>query len=211
MDRSIQIDTFCRFIQVSRETITSLKKYEDLLIKANKSLNLVGNSTINQIWSRHFLDSAQVIDFVDKNDKCLVDLGSGAGFPGLVLAIACKDRKIPLKIKLIEKSPKKVKFLKNVIEELDLKVEVFNQNILEEEIKFVEDVFIARAFKPLKKILQLMHNNAENYKKIFIFLGKTGKNELLQASKSWDIEYKQRVSVTSSDSMVIEINRLKKK
>ena len=211
MDRSIQIDTFCRFIQVSRETITSLKKYEDLLIKANKSLNLVGNSTINQIWSRHFLDSAQVIDFVDKNDKCLVDLGSGAGFPGLVLAIACKDRKIPLKIKLIEKSSKKVKFLKNVIEELDLKVEVFNQNILEEEIKLVEDVFIARAFKPLKKILQLMHNNAENYKKIFIFLGKTGKNELLQASKSWDIEYKQRVSVTSSDSMVIEINRLKKK
>ena len=211
MDRSIQIDTFCRFIQVSRETITSLKKYEDLLIKANKSLNLVGNSTINQIWSRHFLDSAQVIDFVDKNDKCLVDLGSGAGFPGLVLAIACKDRKIPLKIKLIEKSSKKVKFLKDVIEELDLKVEVFNQNILEEEIKFVEDVFIARAFKPLKKILQLMHNNAENYKKIFIFLGKTGKNELLQASKSWDIEYKQRVSVTSSDSIVVEINKLKKK
>ena len=211
MDRSIQIDTFCRFIQVSRETITSLKKYEYLLIKANKSLNLVGNSTINQIWSRHFLDSVQVIDFIDKNDKYLVDLGSGAGFPGLVLAIACKDRKIPLKIKLIEKSSKKVKFLKNVIEELDLKVEVFNQNILEEEIKFVEDVFIARAFKPLKIILQLMHNNAENYKKIFIFLGKTGKNELLQASKSWDIEYKQRVSVTSSDSMVIEINRLKKK
>ena len=211
MDRSIQIDTFCRFMQVSRETITSLKKYENLLIKANKSLNLVGNSTINQMWSRHFLDSAQVIDFVDKNDKCLVDLGSGAGFPGLVLAIACKDRKIPLKIKLIEKSSKKVKFLKDVIEELDLKVEVFNQNILEEEIKFVEDVFVARAFKPLKKILQLMHNNAENYKKIFIFLGKTGKNELLQASKSWDIEYKQRVSVTSSDSMVIEINRLKKK
>ena len=211
MDRSIQIDTFCRFIQVSRETITSLKKYEDLLIKANKSLNLVGNSTINQIWSRHFLDSAQVIDFVDKNDKCLVDLGSGAGFPGLVLAIACRDRKIPLKIKLIEKSSKKVKFLKNVIEELDLKVEVFNQNILEEEIKFVEDVFIARAFKPLKIILQLMHNKGENWKKIFIFLGKTGKNELLQASKSWDIEYKQRVSVTSSDSMVIEINRLKKK
>ena len=56
-----------------------------------------------------------------------------------------------------------------------------------------------------------MHNNAENYKKIFIFLGKTGKNELLQASKSWDIEYKQRVSVTSSDSIVVEINKLKKK
>ena len=73
------------------------------------------------------------------------------------------------------------------------------------------DVFVARAFKPLKIILSLIHNKAENWKKIFIFLGKTGKNELLQASKSWHIEYKQRVSVTSSDSIVIEINKLKKK
>jgi len=211
MDKTIQIDTFTRFTQVSRETITSLKKYEDILIKANKTLNLIGNSTIKDIWTRHFLDSVQVIDFIDKNNKTLVDLGSGAGFPGLVLAIALKDRKIPLKIKLIEKSPKKVKFLKNLINELQLNVEVINQNILEEPIKFFDDVFIARAFKPLKIILQLIHNKAKNWKKIFIFLGKTGKNELLQASKSWDIEYKQRVSVTSSDSMVIEINKLKKK
>ena len=211
MDKTIQIATFSRLTQVSRETITSLKKYEDILIKANKTLNLIGNSTIKDIWTRHFLDSVQVIDFIDKNNKTLVDLGSGAGFPGLVLAIALKDRKIPLKIKLIEKSPKKVKFLKNLINELQLNVEVINQNILEEPIKFFDDVFIARAFKPLKIILQLIHNKAKNWKKIFIFLGKTGKNELLQASKSWDIEYKQRVSVTSNDSTVIEINRLKKK
>ena len=211
MDKTIQIDTFSRFTQVSRETITSLKKYEDILIKANKTLNLIGNSTIKDIWTRHFLDSVQVIDFIDKNNKTLVDLGSGAGFPGLVLAIALKDRKIPLKIKLIEKSPKKVKFLKNLINELQLNVEVINQNILEEPIKFFDDVFIARAFKPLKIILQLIHNKAKNWKKIFIFLGKTGKNELLQASKSWDIEYKQSVSVTSNDSTVIKINRLIKK
>ena len=211
MDKTIQIATFSRFTQVSRETITSLKKYEGILIKANKTLNLIGNSTIKDIWTRHFLDSVQVIDFIDKNNKTLVDLGSGAGFPGLVLAIALKDRKIPLKIKLIEKSPKKVKFLKNLINELQLNVEVINQNILQEPIKFFDDVFIARAFKPLKIILQLIHNKAKNWKKIFIFLGKTGKNELLQASKSWDIEYKQRVSVTSNDSTVIEINRLKKK
>ena len=211
MDKTIQIATFSRFTQVSRETITSLKKYEDILIKANKTLNLIGNSTIKDIWTRHFLDSVQVIDFIDKNNKTLVDLGSGAGFPGLVLAIALKDRKIPLKVKLIEKSPKKVKFLKNLINELQLNVEVINQNILQEPIKFFDDVFIARAFKPLKIILQLIHNKAKNWKKIFIFLGKTGKNELLQASKSWDIEYKQRVSVTSNDSTVIEIHRLKKK
>jgi len=211
MDRSTQIDTFCRFIQVSRETIVSLKKYEELLIEANKSLNLVGNSTINQIWHRHFLDSAQVIEFIDKNDKSLVDLGSGAGFPGLIVAIIAKDKKMSLKIKLIEKSSKKIKFLKKVVRELDLNVEALHQNVLEDQIKFSDDVFVVRAFKPLKIILQLIHNKCENWKKIFIFLGKTGKNELLQASKSWDIEYKQRVSVTSNDSTVVEIKKIKKK
>ena len=211
MDKTIQIDTFSRITQVSRETITSLNKYEDILIKANKTLSLVGNSTINDIWTRHFLDSAQLIDFIDKNDKTLVDLGSGAGFPGLVLAIMLKDRKIPLKIKLIDKSAKKVKFLKDLINKLQLDVEVINQNILEDPKKLLDDVFVARAFKPLKIILQLIHNKAKNWKKIFIFLGKTGKNELLQASKSWDIEYKQRESITSNDSVVIEINRLRKK
>jgi len=211
MDKTIQIDTFTRFTQVSRETITSLKKYESTLIQANKTLNLVGKSTIKDIWTRHFLDSVQVIDFIDKNDNTLVDIGSGAGFPGLVLAIAVKDRKIPLKIKLIEKSPKKVKFLRDLINELHLDVKVINKNIFEEPKKLLEDVFVARAFKPLKIILQLIHNKAVNVKKIFIFLGKTGKSELLQASKIWDIEYKQRVSVTNNDSIVIEINRLKKK
>ena len=211
MDKSTQIDTFSRFTQVSRETIISLKKYENKLILANKQLNLIGSSTINNIWSRHFLDSVQVIDFIDKNNKTLIDIGSGAGFPGLVLAITLKDRKIPLKVKLIEKSPKKTKFLKSLAQELNLNVEVINKNIFEFNKKLSEDIFLARAFKPLKIILELIHNKAENWKKIFIFLGKTGKNELLQASKIWDIEYKQRVSVTSNDSIVIEINRLKKK
>ena len=211
MDKSIQIDTFSRFTQVSRETITSLNKYEDILTKANKKLNLIGNSTINDIWTRHFLDSVQVIDFIDKNDKTLMDLGSGAGFPGLVLAIVAKDRKMPLKVKLIEKSPKKKKFLKNLINKLNLNAEVINENILERPKMLSDDVFVTRAFKPLKTILELIHNNGKNWNKIFIFLGKTGKNEILQASKIWDIEYKQRMSVTSNDSIVIEINRLRKK
>jgi len=211
MDKDIQIDTFLRFAQVSRETITSFKNYEAILIEANKSLNLIGKSTIENIWTRHFLDSAQVIDLIDKNEKTLIDLGSGAGFPGLVLAILLKDRKIPLKVKLIEKSPKKIKFLQDLVKRLHLDTEVIEHNMLEHTEKLSEDIFVARAFKPLKVILELIHNNTENWKKIFIFLGKTGKNELLQASKIWDIEYKQRVSVTSNDSIIIEINKLKKK
>ena len=211
MDNTIQIDTFTRFSRVSRETITSLKKYEDILINANKTLNLIGKSTINDIWTRHFLDSVQVIDFIDKNDKTLIDLGSGAGFPGIVVALVAKDRNIPIKIKLIEKSPKKTKFLKDLIAKLNLNVEVHNQNVLTEQIVFTYDVLVARAFKPLEIILELIHNKAKKWKKILIFLGKSGKEELLGASKSWDIKYKQSMSITSNDSIVIEINKLKKK
>ena len=156
------------------------------------------------------MDSFQVIDFIDKNDKSLIDIGSGAGFPGLVLAIAAKDRKIPLKISLIEKSIKKTNFLKGTIKKLNLDVNVICQNVLDEERKLMQDVFVARAFKPLPIILKLIHNKAVNLKKFFVFLGKTGNNELLQASKSWDIKYKQRMSVTSKDSYIIEINNLKK-
>ena len=211
MDKTIQIDTFSRYTQVSRETISSLKKYEKALILANKGLNLVGKSTINDIWTRHFLDSVQVIDFIDKNDKTLIDIGSGAGFPGLVLAIVLKDRKFPIKVKLIEKSPKKIKFLKDLITDLKLDVELINQNVFENSKNLSEDVLVARAFKPLRVILELIHNKAINWKRFFIYLGKTGKDDLLQASKNWDIGYKQRMSITSKDSIVIEINRLKKR
>ena len=211
MSQSTQIDTFSRFTQVSRETITSLVKYENYLIKSNKTLNLIGKSTINKIWVRHFLDSAQVIDFIDKNTCSLIDLGSGAGFPGLIIAILAKDRKIRLKVKLIEKSTKKALFLREIVNYLNLNVEVLNINALTHAKKLEADLIVARAFKPLKIILRFLDKNTKNWKKVFLFLGKTGQNELLQASKSWDIKYKQRMSLTSSDSIVIEINKLKKK
>ena len=89
--------------------------------------------------------------------------------------------------------------------------EIFNEDIFLETNNLNEDVIVARAFKPLEKIFELIHKKAKNWKKIIILLGKSGKNELLQASKSWYIQYKQRMSVTSSDSIVIEINKLNKK
>jgi len=211
MDVVSQIDTFCSYTQVSRETITSLKKYEELLIMSNKNLNLIGNSTINKIWNRHFLDSFQVIDFIDESDKTLVDIGSGAGFPGLIVSIMAKDRKFPLKIKLIEKSPKKIIFLKKIINELKLNAEAINQNVQEKKFKFIDEVFVARAFKPLPVILELIHNKAKNFKKAIIFMGKSGPKELLRASINWDIKYKKRMSVTSNDSFIVEIDKLRKK
>jgi len=211
MDKSSQIDTFNRFTQVSRETINSLKIYEEFLIKSNKKLNLIGKSTINEIWTRHFLDSFQVIDFIDKNDKTLIDMGSGAGFPGVILAIGAKERNLALKIHLIDKSQRKVNFLRELIKKLDLNVDVICENILNEPKIISHDVIVARAFKPLGIILELIHSKAKNWKKFFVFLGKTGKEELVHASKRWDIKYKQSVSVTNSDSLVLEINGIKKK
>ena len=210
MDRSSQIDEFRGLFQVSRETFKSLEKYEELVIAGNKKLNLIGNSTVNLIWNRHITDSYQVIDLIDENDKTLIDIGTGAGFPGIVLAFAAKERKIPLKVALVEKSPKKVKFLENAVDKLNLNVKVICKNILDSGI-IVADVFVARAFKPLEEILKLIHNKTLNYKKFIIFQGKSGNVELLQAAKSWDIEYKQRVSVTSNDSKILEIKNLTKK
>jgi len=206
-----EIVTFCSFYNVSRETIDILEKYEKILIRDSKSLNLIGKSTFSQIWNRHFLDSFQVIDYIDKSDKVLTDIGSGAGFPGLVLAIAAAEKKMNIKINLIDKSSKKIEFLKKIILELKLNVDVICENIMDEEKKITGNVFTARAFKPLPVILKLIHEKIDNFNKFFVFLGKTGKQELLQVSKSWDIKYKQRMSVTSNDSFILEINSLKKK
>ena len=211
MDNSIKIDTFSRFTRVSRETINSLILYENLLLTANKKVNLIGKSTINDIWIRHFLDSAQVIDLINENDKSIVDVGSGAGLPGVVLAILLKSRKNLLKVTLIEKSPKKVAFLREVNKKLQLDMNIVNENIFDMENNLDYDLITSRAFKPIEIFLPLIHKKTKKFKKIFYFLGKTGKSELLQASKNWNIEYKQRKSVTSDDSIIVEINKLEKK
>ena len=211
MDELSDIDKFTNFTQVSRETILSLIKFEKKLKYSNKKLNLIGKSTINCIWHRHFLDSAQAIDYIEENTKKIIDLGSGAGLPGIVLGILAKDRKMPFKIELVEKSPKKANFLREIIRDLNLKAEVLEQNIFNYHRRLSTDLIIARAFKPLSVILDFLNKNHINWKKIILFLGKSGKDELLQASKIWDLKYKQRVSVTSGDSTVIEINKLKKK
>ena len=90
-------------------------------------------------------------------------------------------------------------------------MEILYYLFFENNFVLKEDLISARAFKPLNVILELINKKTKNFKKIFVFLGKTGKNELLQASKNWDIKYKQRMSVTSSDSLILEINKLTKK
>ncbi len=103
-----------KLLQVSRETIKSLNVYETLLLENNRKLNLISKSTENIIKTRHILDSAQIIDFIDKKSKICADLGSGAGFPGIVLSILFREGKSSIRMDLYEKSPKKCGFLSKV-------------------------------------------------------------------------------------------------
>ena len=210
MDYSDQIDTFNRYTQVSRESVLSLKKYEEILIKSNKNLNLIGKSTEKEIWIRHFLDSAQIIDFIDKNDDLCTDIGSGSGLPGIVLAIIMKHKKSSMKFNLYEKSFYKSQFLKEVSKKLDLHTEIFQKDIFQER-NLKSDLIVARAFKPLPIILELVNTNFKKFKSIILFLGKNRKDTLLEGLRKWQFEYKEKMSLTNKESSVVKIYNLEKK
>ena len=197
-------------LQVSRETITSLNIYEALLLENNRKFNLISKSTENILKTRHILDSAQAIDFIDKSSKICADLGTGAGFPGIVLSILFKERKYPIRVDLYEKSPKKCQFLTQVVTKLDLDALVLEKNVLEQKNLEVGTI-VARAFKPIQSIFKIVTKNFKNFKNLILFLGKNGKQTLLDASKVWDFEYKERKSVTSDDSFILNIKKIRKK
>ena len=199
-----------KLLQVSRETIESLNIYENLLIENNTKLNLISKSTENILKTRHILDSAQVIDFINKNSKICADLGTGAGFPGIVLSILFRERKYPIRVDLYEKSPKKCQFLLKVVKELDLNVSVLEKNVFEQK-NLEADTVVARAFKPIQSIFEIVTKNFKDFKNLILFLGKNGKQTLLDASKVWEFEYKERKSITSDDSLIINIKKVRKK
>ena len=199
-----------KLLQVSRETIASLNIYEALLLENNRKFNLISKSTENILKTRHILDSAQAIDFIDKNSKICADLGTGAGFPGIVLSILFKERKYPIRVDLYEKSPKKCQFLTQVVTKLDLDALVLEKNVLEQKNLEVGTI-VARAFKPIQSIFKIVTKNFKNFKNLILFLGKNGKQTLLDASKVWEFEYKERKSVTSDDSLILNIKKIRKK
>ena len=197
-------------LQVSRETINSLKAYEDYLLENNKKFNLISKSNEKIVKIRHILDSAQVIDLIDKNDKICADLGTGAGFPGIVISILMKERKYKTRVDLYEKSPKKCIFLTTVVRKLNLNANVLQKNINDQK-NLHANTIVARAFKPIQSIFEIVTKNFQNFQNLIVFLGKSGKQTLLDASKVWDFEYKQRRSLTCNDSLIISINKIKKK
>ena len=199
------------FSNVSRETLRELNDYSNEIIRRNSSINLISKSTEKSINSRHIEDSAQTIDFINKNDiKVCTDLGSGAGLPGIVLGILMKSKKPIFKLIFYEKSYHKSMFLKQMTKKFNLNSEIHQKNIFNEK-NLKTDVIISRAFKPLPIIFQIAKTNFKNFKYIIVFLGRSGKKILNDAHKFWKFDYEEKQSETSDDSFIVKISNLKKK
>ncbi len=194
-------------LNFSKDSIKKIKIYLNELLKVNKSYNLIGKSTETQIWHRHVLDSAQVVNLIQFSDnKSLSDLGSGAGFPGLILAIYNRNPKFH--VKLYEKSPIKCNFLRNMINNLKINAKVYEGDFANFDLK--SDYFIARAFKKIDVIIQISREIEQKSHKFIILKGKNAQEELKNSSKAKKIKYRLVNSVTDKDSKIIVIDNLKK-
>ena len=200
-----------RIQNVSRETLDELNKYSLSILKKNKEINLISTSTEKSINTRHIIDSAQTIEFIDKNEvKICTDLGSGAGLPGIVLSILMKPKKPQFKVIFYEKSHHKSNFLKEISKKFKLNTEIRQKNIFEQK-NLQTDIIISRAFKPLPVIFEIALNNFKEFKYIILFLGKSGKEILKEASRTWKFEYEKKKSLTNDESLVVKIFNLKRK
>ena len=199
-------------LNVSRETCNDLEKYIDLLIDQNKVINLISRKNQNKdfIRERHIIDSMQAIDFVDFNCKKILDIGSGAGFPAVVLGILAKNLNKKIEINMFEKSYHKSNFLKNVSKELNLNTKIFQKNIFE-ETDSGEKIITARAFKSLPIILDLVDKNFKNFKNIILFMGETGEKILKDVLYGWKIDYELKKSLTNNKSFILNIKNFEKK
>ena len=197
-------------LNVPRETFPDLEEFRSLIIEKNKEINLIGSNTENNSRERHIIDSAQIIDIIDENMNLCTDIGSGSGLPGIVLAIIMKHKKSNMKFHLYEKSYHKSNFLRLASEKLKLNVKIYQKDIFNEK-NLASDIIVARAFKPLPIILELIESNFKSFKEIILFLGKSGKELLEDALIKWQFDYKETKSLTSNDSTILKIENLKKK
>ena len=199
-------------LNVSRETCLDFEKFISMIIKKNQEINIISKETgkNNNIRHRHIVDSAQAIDFVDLNCNTTSDIGTGGGMPGIVMAIIMKNLKNKMKINLYEKSYHKSLFLKEVSRKLKLETEVIQKDIFQTK-ELMSGTIMARAFKPLPIVLELVYENFSSYKNLILFMGKNGKSILEQTLRSWDFDYKEKKSITNSDSFLLNIKNIKKK
>jgi 16S rRNA (guanine527-N7)-methyltransferase len=199
-------------LNVSRETFSDLESYASMILEKNEKINIISKkfNEKNDIIQRHIIDSAQIIDIVDFNSNIVTDIGSGGGMPGIIIAILLKHLKKDIKVKLYEKSYHKSHFLKDVSRKLTLKTEIIQKNIFDEK-KIETGTIMSRAFKPMPIVLDLVNENFSNFTNIIFFMGKSGRETLKNTLKEWDLEYTEKKSLTSAESFLINVKKIKRK
>lgn len=203
------INDFLSLMPVSQKTAQNLTLYFNLLNKWNQKINLISKTTINNIWNRHFLDSAQIINFFPEKTSKIVDLGTGAGFPGILLAIIKNDFKLNFKTYLIESDLKKCAFLQEVVRICNIEnVEIINKRI--ETIKNINvDIVISRALADLNSLLNYSINFI-NKNNICIFLKTINiDNEIIQAKKNWGFNYDIKPSISDENGLILILKDIK--
>ncbi|MBM85352.1 MAG: 16S rRNA (guanine(527)-N(7))-methyltransferase RsmG [Rhodospirillaceae bacterium] len=199
MAAPLEAKGFWAITGISGETAERLKAYESLLRKWQKAINLVSNRSLEDVWRRHFLDSAQIFDALPRNPGSLLDIGSGAGFPGMVLAILGVPGVV-----LVESDHRKCQFLREVSRETSTDVTIFAGRI-EALAPKIFDVVVSRACAPLNVLLKY----AQPYlgpDTICIFLkGRAAPEELTTAEKHWIMRYSLIKSISDSAGMLVRL------
>ena len=185
-------------LKFTDQTIDKLKMFESELLNANKKHNLIAKSTEGSIWFRHILDSAQLVKYININKRSITDLGSRAGFPGLVLAIF--NQNFNFHVKLYEKSPVKKSFLDEIIGKLKIKASL-SSNVFDEKIE--SDYIVSRAFKKLDKVIQVSREIAKKPHKLLILKGQNAQEEAFKAFKNYKYSYKLEKSMTEEKSKIL--------
>ena len=193
-------------VQKLKFDVQKIKKLDffvrNLLIY-NKKRNLIAKSTEKQVWDRHILDSAQLIKFIDvKNCTGIADLGSGGGFPGIILALYYQNYNFH--VKLYEKSSIKSAFLSKISQLLDLKCKIICSDV--NSIKIDSSHIVCRAFRKLPHILNISRENCVKKHKIIVMKGKNAQQEINKASQMKNYEYRLENSITDNDSKIIILN-----
>jgi 16S rRNA (guanine527-N7)-methyltransferase len=188
-------------LNYTEKNIFDIKIFINELLKANKKHNFISKSTEKVIWHRHILDSAQLVKFIDFSKGSLSDLGSGAGFPGLVLALFNKNK--DFHVKLYEKSPVKRAFLKDISDRLSLKIEIYG-NVYEEPIE--SEYLVCRAFKKLEAIIQVSREIVKKSHKLIILKGQNAQEDLKKAFNKEKYDYKIENSITNEGSKIIIVD-----
>jgi 16S rRNA (guanine527-N7)-methyltransferase len=201
------IDFFRKKYNVSRETIEKLKIFHKFLIEKNKILNLISKKTEKSIFSRHFKDSAQIYYLLNKKLD-IVDIGSGAGFPGIIVKILMENENLKGNIILIEKSSKKSNFLRDLCLKLDLKVKIENKRLEVYDFLKASSV-VCRAFKSTLDTINILYRNVENIKELVLLKGKTYQQEIDDAKRKYTFVLEKFKSITSDESSIIKIKNIK--